>query len=187
VLPGWFLNELRLGLALGLSIGLTAGLMSGLALGLVGNASTHQMTKQPSQPMRQIGTYEIVVGLVLGLTVTLMFGLAGWFTGAFASWLASGLASGLTFGLCLRLMESFWPRYTVTVRSLHRTDRLPRQLGQFLDWAYTAGLVRLADTATQFRHRDLQTHLTSTDNTTPIDTIRTSPHQTTGDTQHPAT
>lgn len=52
-------------------------------------------------------------------------------------------------------------RYALTVRVLRRADQLPRRLGQFLDWAYTAGLVRLTGTATQFRHQDLQTHLTN--------------------------
>lgn len=42
-----------------------------------------------------------------------------------------------------------------------RGDELPRRLGQFLDWAYHAGLLRMSGTATQFRHRELQDHFTT--------------------------
>jgi hypothetical protein len=38
--------------------------------------------------------------------------------------------------------------------------RLPWRLGAFLDWACAAGMMRLAGTAYQFRHRELQQWLT---------------------------
>lgn len=55
--------------------------------------------------------------------------------------------------------DSPWPRYLLAVRVLARTGALPSRPARFLDWAYEAGLVRLAGTAVQFRHRDLQARL----------------------------
>jgi len=45
------------------------------------------------------------------------------------------------------------------VRMLSRRQELPARPAAFLDWAYSAGLLRLAGIAIQFRHRDLQDHL----------------------------
>lgn len=164
------------GLAFGLSIGLTDGRPVGLAVGLavglvfgpafglsVGLASTQQSAMQPGDPIRQACAVDIVTGLVFGLTVGLVSGLLLGLTDGLAVGLTVGLTVGLAGCLAIGFLDSVWPRYVLTVRSLSRTDQLPRQLGQFLDWAYIAGLVRLAGAATQFRHRDLQTHLTSTD------------------------
>lgn len=67
--------------------------------------------------------------------------------------------SALLLGFLVSFIESPWPRYALTVRSLSRVGSLPVKPAQFLDWAHTAGLVRLTGIGTQFRHRDLQTHL----------------------------
>jgi hypothetical protein len=37
-----------------------------------------------------------------------------------------------------------------------RNGMLPLRVGEFMDWAYRASLLRMAGTATQFRHRELQ-------------------------------
>jgi hypothetical protein len=75
---------------------------------------------------------------------------------------AAGPVQGLVFGLAIGLAaahSSPWPRYAVACFVLARREELPMRLSAFLDWAGDAGLVRLAGTAVQFRHRDFQTWL----------------------------
>ncbi|MER6833454.1 NACHT domain-containing protein [Streptomyces cellulosae] len=56
-------------------------------------------------------------------------------------------------------------RYVVLLLCTRRQSGkwLPWRLGLFLDWCSQAGLVRVAGTAYQFRHRELQEHLAGTD------------------------
>ena len=67
-----------------------------------------------------------------------------------------GLAIGLALGAAF-VAKSPWLRYLVSTRMLARRHQLPRRLSHFLDWAYRAGILRLAGTSVQFRHRELQT------------------------------
>ncbi|MGH3624621.1 MAG: hypothetical protein ACRDQ5_23015, partial [Sciscionella sp.] len=43
---------------------------------------------------------------------------------------------------------------------LARCGELPLRTAQFLDWAHSAGLMRMAGIAVQFRHREFQEWLT---------------------------
>ncbi|CAL9366237.1 hypothetical protein SUDANB106_00769 [Streptomyces sp. enrichment culture] len=69
---------------------------------------------------------------------------------------AFALAAGLLFGIA-------GVRYAALLLCTRRWNRhrLPWRLGRFLHWCYGAGLLRLAGTAYQFRHRELQDHLAS--------------------------
>lgn len=151
-----------LGFARGLKVGLPLGLAAGLALGLAFGLQVRPTAIE--RPRR-------LVSEGLGhLTTMLAIGLALGFAGGFALGLSVGLPVGLTvvptlglvFGLWL-VRRSPWPRYAVACRLLARRRELPPRPAVFLDWAYDAGLVRLSGIAVQFRHREFQDWLTTTD------------------------
>ena len=83
------------------------------------------------------------------MTVGLPFGLKV----GLASGLGLALVGGLSFGLAT------WLRYLIGCWVARRQGKLPPRVGQFLDWAYRAELLRMSGTATQFRHRELQAWL----------------------------
>jgi hypothetical protein len=93
----------------------------------------------------------LAIGLVAGLLVGVVYGLAS----GTAIGLVFGLVLGLAAGLCL-VATSPWPRYLVACRLLARRQELPKRPTVLLDWAYEAGLMRLAGIAVQFRHREFQ-------------------------------
>jgi hypothetical protein len=57
------------------------------------------------------------------------------------------------------MSASPWPRYWIATRILAHRRQLPPRPADFLDWAYTVGLLRLSGIATQFRHLELQDYL----------------------------
>jgi hypothetical protein len=57
------------------------------------------------------------------------------------------------------MRRSPWLRYILALRTLSRDGRLPNRLGRFLDWAYSAGMIRMSGAAIQFRHLELQNYL----------------------------
>lgn len=150
-------SSITAGLTIGLSVGLTFGLAVGLTSGLTGG---------------------LVVGLAAALTSGLanwfvhgpadglMFGLANGLTGGLAAGLTSGVAIGLAAGLMFGLTSGLsaglagW-RYLALLLCTRRwsSQYLPWRLGRFLRWCYHAGLVRIAGTGYQFRHRELQEYL----------------------------
>jgi hypothetical protein len=77
--------------------------------------------------------------------------------------LAGGVAGGLAFGLAVGLAFGLgiWIRYLVGCCLAWRKGMLPRRAGHFLDWAYSANLLRMSGATAQFRHRELQTWLTN--------------------------
>jgi hypothetical protein len=155
------------GLAGGLAAGLTAGLTVGLALGLAfGLAGTLSLAEQPTSVMRQNLTFILTVGLTLGLT----FGLAGGLAFGLAFGLAGGLALGLAGGLAVGLTT--WIRYVIGCWLARRERMLPRRVGQFFDWAYSANLLRMSGTAVQFRHSELQAWLTPHPQDLPTQLVR---------------
>ena len=103
--------------------------------------------------MRQNMAFALALGLALGLAGV----LAGALAGALAVGLAVGLAGGLAVGLAVGL--GVWVRYIIGCWLARRQGMLPRRVGQFLDWAYRANLLRMSGIATQFRHRELQAWL----------------------------
>ena len=142
-----------------LAVGLAIGLAFGPTLGLAGSFS---LAARPTSIMRQNIAFCLAVWLVFGLA----FGVAGGllYSQAYAQvyertfGLAFGLALGLAVGLAVGLGSGLnaWLRYLIGCWLARRTGMLPRRVGQFLDWAYHANLLRMSGTAVQFRHRELQ-------------------------------
>lgn len=85
-------------------------------------------------------------GSAVGAVVWVLFGVGP--TDAFLI----GLAFGLMVGVGVDTQSG--RRYLAFL--LCSKGKLPMRLGAFLDWACVAGLLRLAGTAYQFRHRELQ-------------------------------
>ncbi|MFH8491299.1 NACHT domain-containing protein [Streptomyces longisporoflavus] len=71
---------------------------------------------------------------------------------------AGGLAGGFLFSPMLAPTGLWYVGLLLRTRRWTRRP-LPWRLGRFLTWCYDAGLVRVAGTAYQFRHRELQDHL----------------------------
>lgn len=155
------------GLAIALAVGALAGLLFGIVAGFafavlflfmasvrVQFDEPNQAATRPSGPLGQAIVRDITVGAVAALTVGVALALSPTLNvvPAFVAVLAVGLMFGGGLG------TSLWPHYVLATRRLG----LPFRLGRFLDWAYGAGLVRLAGTATQFRHRELQDRLART-------------------------
>lgn len=77
--------------------------------------------------------------------------------------LALGVATGIALGLGFTLLNGggSWLRYVIGVRAAVRQNLLPKRPARFLDWCLRAGLMRMAGSSLQFRHRQLQDWLTS--------------------------
>jgi hypothetical protein len=108
------------------------------------------------------GLYKVAVGLLFGLLFGLAVGLAVGLAGRFAVELVFALVFGLAVGLAFGL--AFGPaggpagvRYGFLL--VCTRGRLPWFLGRFLDWCYSANLIRVSGIAYQFRHRELQDYL----------------------------
>jgi hypothetical protein len=175
-LAGGLMLGLAGGLAFGLgglALGLAGGLAFGLALGLMsGLTGTFSLVGKPTGVMRQNLAYALALGLTLGLALGLVTGLA--------FGLAVGLATGLAFGLASGLVAgpaAVWVRYVIGCRLARREGMLPRRVGQFFDWAYSANLLRMSGTAVQFRHSELQTWLTPRSPDLPAQLVRSSRYE----------
>jgi hypothetical protein len=170
---------LTAGLAVGLCVGLAIGSVVGVVVGLAavptfalaaGLARTNYAPAGPRDALKST----ILVGfgagagaaLVAGLTVGLTAGLPlGYLPGpvhGLSDGLTFGVAAGLSIGLVVWL--AYQPqsgRYLALLLCTRRWTRrwLPWRLGRFLDWCYSAGLLRIAGIGYQFRHRELQDYL----------------------------
>ncbi|MET9087377.1 hypothetical protein ABZX77_36805 [Streptomyces sp. NPDC004237] len=138
ILPGGFEGAV----VLGFSICLAFGIMLGVT---------------PVLPVTSLGARDAIrsavfAGLVGGLAVALMFCLTIGLSGGRMDGLAIGLSSGLTIALVGPAQAA--RRYGVYLLCSRR--RLPFRLGLFLDWAVSAGLMRISGPAYQYRHRELQ-------------------------------
>lgn len=112
----------------------------------------------PRHLVRDELTGALAAGLAVGTAVGLALG--------FAEGLSFGLGDGIRFGsalglpalLAIMLMATAaTQRYALFLLCVRTGSRaLPWRLGRFLHWATTAGLLRTAGTAYQFRHRELQ-------------------------------
>jgi hypothetical protein len=133
----------------------------GLGMGII----TSLYFTATSRPAAISRPHQLVTqGLAHDLTILLGCGLGFGFMMGFTFGPVAGFfggAAGLAIGSFL-LADSPWLRYFVATRILARRCQLPPRPGLFLDWAYAAGLLRLAGIAIQFRHRDLQDQLVST-------------------------
>lgn len=133
--------------AIGFAIGLTFGAVE---------ANTRLRTaNRPSDPQHQVRRTILAQSAVAGLTLVTL--------GGFTVGIVDGLFLGLTAALGLFLLGGPTPRlrHELAIRYHVRRHLLPRRPENFLDWAHTAGLLRLAGTAAQFRHREVQQRLTT--------------------------
>jgi hypothetical protein len=105
----------------------------------------------PLVPLR----HDLRLSLVAGIAAAPAVGLAfSRYLGPVAGWLCG---SGYAVVAGLTVAEAPWRRYLALL--LCTRGRLPWRLGQFLDWAYDAGLMRVSGIAYQFRHQELQNWL----------------------------
>lgn len=143
---------LTVGLTYGFAVGLTYGVVVGLIYGFMEDAGTG--TRDP---------WSVIGGdLAFGLT----FGLAAGLAAALAGGLAYGITLGLIYGLTLGLTGLFLAgtvglRYVGLLLCTRKGSEhwLPWQLGHFLTHCCRAGLLRIAGSGYQFRHRELQDYL----------------------------
>jgi hypothetical protein len=160
-----------LGLAAGLKVILGTAIAFGLASFLAGGLSRLPATvSRPGELVAQGLIHDFAIPLVSGLALAIVFGLAPslifGISRAFTSGVGSLVGYQLVFGFVIGvavgtvfISNSPWPRYFVAARMLSHRRELPMRPTVFLDWAYGAGLLRLAGVAVQFRHRDLQDQL----------------------------
>ncbi|WP_405996661.1 hypothetical protein [Streptomyces sp. NBC_00829] len=99
---------------------------------------------------RKTLTGDLTAGVVTSLAFSLTAGsAAGW---VMDPWFGLGLALAALAGVVV--VADAWMRYIVLI--LCTRGVLPWRLAGFMDWAYSAGLLRISGTAYQFRHRELQ-------------------------------
>lgn len=150
---------LATGLMAGIMLGLLAGLVVGalcVALGLIDFESDGKIVSRDRVPSIPIP------GLTTGLLVGLPFGVSAAFAKGAADGVTDGLVVAAVATLAMGLMSELpGLRYLALLLCTRRWNAvwLPWRLGRFLDWAYEAGLMRVAGMAYQFRHRELQDHL----------------------------
>ncbi|MCI4078777.1 NACHT domain-containing protein [Streptomyces sp. MMS21 TC-5] len=149
----------------GLLSGLVIGLLFGLVIGLaVGFTRTIECEPSTTARPRDVIRNDLLRGLAAGVTAGIAVGLGWGLLYGLTQGVAVGLAAAPGYGLAVGLMVGVGfgapsgRRYLVFV--LCCRGKLPWRLGAFMDWACTAGLLRLAGTAYQFRHRELQRWLT---------------------------
>ncbi|WP_051173927.1 NACHT domain-containing protein [Amycolatopsis orientalis] len=172
----WLLLGVSAGIPAGIAISLLSGIGEpvkivlgtmigfgaiGFVIGLIAEAGdTTTLLKtanRPSEPQRQVRGTIAAQSLILALVLLVLGSLpAGIIDGVFLG-SAAGLGLYLGGGPTPRL------RQELAIRAMVREHRLPGKPEAFLDWAYGAGLLRLAGTATQFRHREVQERLTTED------------------------
>lgn len=167
----------QLMLVFGLAAGTVLALVSAtfqfavplLAVGLIGalvswlnDSSAHLVG--PRDVIRADGRFGLAFGLMIGLTG---FWFVFWFVFvlgyAVIGAVAGGLASGLVVSLVamLAFFGRSWTRYHVAVVIMAIRRQGPLKFGKFLDWARSAGLLRVCGTSYQFRHRELQDRFTT--------------------------
>jgi hypothetical protein len=167
-LGSWLMNWLESVLLPGLGSVLLPALVLGLAVGVIQGliealGGWLEIAPSPSVLARQCIQFHTAYGLASGLALGVGIGL--WCSHrlglgpGLALGVATGLALGLGFGLSLG--GSGWLRYAIGVHAAVRQHLLPRRPARFLDWCLRAGLMRMAGSSLQFRHRKLQDWLTS--------------------------
>jgi hypothetical protein len=143
-----------------LAFGLAAAVIQGLIEAMGGWL---EIAPSPSVLARQCiqfhTAYGLASGLVFGVGIGLWCGQRLGLAPGLAIGVVTGLALGLGFGLTLG--GSAWLRYAVGVRVAVRQHLLPKRPTLFLDWCLRVGLMRMAGSSLQFRHRQLQDWLTS--------------------------
>ncbi|MFD0009012.1 NACHT domain-containing protein [Streptomyces sp. NPDC127178] len=172
---------LLLGLILGLIFhyvgalptGLLIGLMVGLVLGLVGGLVTEKpdlaTATGPAALLRSdrhtFRVSSLVGGLAFGLGFGMWAALATGLVAGFGWGLAVGLVVGPVMGLAGGIvagLETAWSHFAVTSMYLVARREVPPDLMAFLADAHEhRGVLRQVGAVYQFRHIDLQRHLTT--------------------------
>jgi hypothetical protein len=150
------------GLVFWLVFGLVVGLLIGLVLGVQYGVETHSPEAiGPQDLLRKDRQYGLVVGLSAGLAIGLLFGIAGGLADGAAFGFLYGLAGAVSSGVSysLAIGAESWTRYCIAVGIAVIRRSGPLRFGAALDWAYQAGLLRLAGVSYQFRHQQLQAWL----------------------------
>ena len=103
---------------------------------------------------------------IVGLVVALIYGLVIFTTD-------NGARSALVFAGCtlvifapivgMPLVSMAWSRYRLAMLILFLQGRLPWRIVTFLQWNYSAGLMRVSGLSYQFRHLRLQNWLAQAD------------------------
>ncbi|WP_241194103.1 NACHT domain-containing protein [Streptomyces sp. SID10115] len=166
------LVQVRPDKALGISFCLLFGFLVWLVARPGGSVDALDIMDSPRTAVRA----ELIAALLFGLPVGILYGaMVRPVFGVLA-----GVAIGVLCGL-----GGTGTRYIALLACTRRgRHALPWRLRRFMHWATEAGLLRVAGTAYQFRHRELQDWLAATPPTTPDDTPRPrstggSPHSST--------
>jgi hypothetical protein len=178
------LDAVDIGSAMALLVGVPAGINRGL-MDAFADSAPHAV--QPREVIRADTRFRIAVavtvGILIGLPAGFVVGLLN--GGSIALGVALGAAAGLTAGATAALAgapnwdplsdsgtvvieaaaggASASTRYYVSVLVGSLRRRGPRRFAEFLDWGQRAGLLRVLGVAYQFRHRQLQDLLTTSD------------------------
>jgi hypothetical protein len=142
---------LRSGPQLGVTAGLVVGVLGGLAAGLEGRTVDPTRIAGPIPALRRDRGTFLMVGVLGGLA----FGLGA----AFGVRPSVGLAAGLTVGLVAACVQTSYGAFAIARFWLAVTGCLPWHLMRFLDEAHRLGVLRQAGAVYQFRHIELQRHL----------------------------
>jgi hypothetical protein len=116
-----------------------------------------QSVTRPRAAIRGNLTDGLLAGLILGIIVTALLTATTALTRSPRGWAVLVVAGTAAALLCAVCVAGLWRRYLALL--LATRGRLPWRLSRFLDWATRAGLMRMAGTAYQFRHRELQEYL----------------------------
>lgn len=141
-----------------------AGALAGGVASRGGLSRSPAAISRPSDLIIQGVVRDVAVTLAIALSFSFWLGFAPTFVFGSASALVlqQSLALGFLLGLVIGLAwvsDTPWIRYLMAIRILARRHELPRRPTRFLDWAYEAGLLRMAGISVQFRHRELQAYL----------------------------
>ncbi|HEX2314743.1 MAG TPA: hypothetical protein VHJ17_13460 [Thermomonospora sp.] len=142
-----------------LAAGVAGTFALAFALGVVfkiasGGWSKDAELAHPREALHRNPTLGVAFGLTGGVAAFLVFLLN---QGVLAA-LACALAGGVTFGLAFGAIA--WSRTVIGLVTAASRGLLPLRLWTFLDWACEARLLRVSGATYQFRHRELQDHLT---------------------------
>ncbi|MGY5099489.1 NACHT domain-containing protein [Streptomyces sp. 900105245] len=168
VLAGVLVGGLEAGLGAGLGVGLVGGLMAGLGVGLGGTKPDLTTVTGPvallTQDRRTFLVTGLGGGLVLGLVCVLVLILMFEPGPGLAAAPVLGLAGGLVFGLG----ETAWGGWVIAKTYLALRRQVPWRLMTFLQDAHEhRGVLRQVGAVYEFRHLDLQHHLSNPGNPPP--------------------
>ena len=120
-----------------------------------GGWSVDAEVAHPREALRRNPVIGVAFGLTGGVAAVLVFVMRRDVPASLACALVGGVAFGLAFGAIA------WCRAMIGLAVAAARGLLPLRLWTFLDWACEARLLRVNGATYQFRHRELQDHLTA--------------------------